>query len=520
MGTKIYSDKDSNTEIPYDTIVCNGKISDYFNKLIGPSSDEKYYIVIGIEDNQLMSTIDSITQYNAILAYSVLIKDLFTFSTLDINGGGKAVYLSDLYNKLSLFKLKMIIDVPNNDYNFDTIVIDNQDPKYKNLTVNLKVGGFILVNVLLTGDLNIMKLKIEDGTFIYNYDNNFIGYNDDKDNNSQEFKKCTMIVNKDIKLYNQLENEVIIYKLINFGIILLHGKQTTFGNKSSDITDDIIHNYGHIRIFKNNKCDVYGSISNSGKFFIYEEMKMSSRFSNDEEGDLIIETGGKIKFDILNKSYSYEYLLSNLSGIINVKENGAIELSSEPSNKNSNYGLKYIIRNNDIVKIDGSIINHSSESRKIYNDINSIVYLENDFDIKDNVEFDNNDVIISYVDKPINLTNKGRYLNIDSMEYYKYKAKKNPIILSDDLNNIKDCLFELNSSEVQPDTLNTITYLLTTQYNIQNNNEKESDLSEIIRLIKIGLLKDLPYPPVQPLPVRPPIYPPKPKYQPCCPCYK
>lgn len=98
------------------------------------------------------------------------------------------------------------------------------------------------------------------------------------------------------------------------------------------------------------------------------------------------------------------------------------------------------------------------------------------------------------------------------MKYYKYNAEQNPIILYNNPNNIIDCLFELNSSEIQQDILNTITYLLLNQYNIQNNKEKESDLNEILRLIKFGLLKVWPY---NSNTLNYPL-----KYQPSCTCYK
>ena len=83
----------------------------------------------------------------------------------------------------------------------------------------------------------------------------------------------------------------------------------------------------------------------------------------------------------------------------------------------------------------------------------------------------------------------------------------------DDQKNIKDCIFELNSSNINAADLNTITYLLNTQYNIKH--QSEGTIDEILRLIKFGLLKDwscTPNIPVQPVKLQ--IYLPKPKYQP------
>lgn len=85
---------------------------------------------------------------------------------------------------------------------------------------------------------------------------------------------------------------------------------------------------------------------------------------------------------------------------------------------------------------------------------NGLVYLENDSNLNKNIIFKNNSTIISYIDKydPV-FTNDNvkdeRYLNIKKMKYYKDDKE---IKLYENLENIKDCIFELNSLDIEVTT--------------------------------------------------------------------
>lgn len=548
--TKLYYPKDQTLtnfdELPYNTLVLDDDYKKYVSNIISTTVDGTY-VIICIRDNKNISgytphpSFDVSTNKTQII-YKLLNQDLHIFSTLSLNGGARAVYLSELYNYLE--NSLLTFNIPNDNLGIDTIVIDKEDSNYKKLTVTMNTGGFIVVNIRIQDTNKIMNLNIEGGTFVYNIDNNVIGYKNI--NKDEQLYKCKVIVNKDVQLYHDYNHDITIYELLNYGNIMLHcnnkNYKTYFGPKykNKNNISDVILNYGHIRFYKDNDCEIYGSISNSGKIFIYSHVIMHSRFSNDEEGKLIIETNGqetdeerkagKLYFDITYNGYDYSYLINNKAGIIDVKENGEIGLIGEPDNLK--YSLKYIIFNNGVVKFDGLISNKFSQ-KEIYNDVNSIIYLENDFKAKDNkIKFYNNGVIISHdEDESVieKLINKGRYLNITTMKYYRYKNDKvQEICLYDDLNqnnysNIQELLFELNSLDIKHDVLITITYLLNVKY--INNHYIEETNNEILRLIKIGLLKNWPYTPnipVQPVkpPIHPPIHPPKPKYQPCCPCCK
>lgn len=540
-------------ELPYNTLILDDDYKKYVSNIISTTVDGTY-IIICIRDNKNISGYipDSsfgVSTNKTQIIYKLLNQDLHIFSTLSLNGGARAVYLSELYNYLE--NSSSTFNIPNDNLGIDTIVIDKEDSKYKNLTITMNTGGFIVVNIRIQDTNKIMNLNIEDGTFVYNIDNNVIGYKNI--NKNEQLYKCKVIVNKDVQLYHDYNHDITIYELLNYGNIMLHcnnkNYKTYFGPKYDrpNNISDVIINYGYIRFYKDNDCEIYGSISNSGKIFIYSHVIMHSRFSNDEEGKLIIETNGqetdeerkagKLYFDITYNGYGYSFLINN-KAVIDVKENGEIGLIGEPDNLK--YSLKYIIFNNGVVKFDGLISNKFSQ-KEIYNDVNSIIYLENDFKAKDNkIKFYNNGVIISHdEDESVieKLINKGRYLNITTMKYYRYQNDKvQEICLYDDLNqnnysNIQELLFELNSLDIKHDVLITITYLLNVKY--INNQYIEETNNEILRLIKIGLLKDWPYtpnipvqpvkppihPPIHPS-IHPPIHPPKPKYQPCCPCCK
>ena len=481
------TDSGSYEDTKYNTIVCDRDFGTTIGKITGA---DNYYIIVGIRNNKTVVTdMTKIDYTNGILSYAIL-DNLHTFSTLSLNGGARAVYLSKLYDYLLLENDKKFT-IPDNDLGIDTIVIDKENKDYQNLKVTLNNGGFIVVNIRMTSDDKIMKLNIQGGTFVYNTNNNMIGYKSTDTNNDNNYN-CIMIVNKGVQLYNQTNNIIRIYELLNYGQVLLNGdvnkinsgkeKFATIFGKENNISN-VILNYGYIRFHKYNDCEIHGSISNSGKIFICNEVTMHSRFSNDEDGELHIETNGeetqrkagKLHFDITNDKYNYEYLINNRVGIIDVKENGVISLNGEKNTIKDK--LKYIIFNTGVVKFDGLLSNKCTQ-KEIYNDINSVIYLENDFNVDSgDIRFCNNGVIISYdKDENVNgkIDNKGRHLNIATMQYSKYQNQEK-ICLYNESNNdscssVQELLFELNSLDIKHDVLMTIIYLLSKKK--QDENQK------------------------------------------------
>lgn len=384
-------------ELSYNTLVLDDKYTKYVSKIISTITDETY-VIICIQNNKNISDYVPDSSFNSPnnktqILYRTIDQDLYTFSTLSLNGGAKSIYFSDLYNKINLLGLSKEINIPNADYNFNTIVFDS-DISYDDYTINLKDGGFILINIRLNIS-NLPKLNIIGGTIIFNYDNSLCAFKNGLGQSTFNLN-CTVIINDNIKIYHGNSPNLIIKDLINYGILLLH-MDSTLGSEPNYSNITYIKNLNQIRIY--NPCTINDSISNSGSIFIYSDVNIyDGRISNDEGGIINIETKGKLIFNYFLKK-NYNFMIENIGGIVNIKENGTIKLNSENSN------IKYFINNQHIVKIDG-LLSNEYNSKKIYNDINSVIYLENDFNIEGNIEFDNNDVIISYIDKPIILTNK------------------------------------------------------------------------------------------------------------------
>ena len=162
------------------------------------------------------------------------------------------------------------------------------------------------------------------------------------------------------------------------------------------------------------------------------------------------------------------------------------------------------------VKLDGKIINKTNKEYIIQN--NDVIYLENDFETEGDVKISNNDVVISFNKDPVFASNDvmdDRYLNISKL-YYSIHGQGSNLTTT---GQIKDLIFELNSSNIEPDVLNTIIYLLTKQF---EETYTKNTLDEILRLIKFGLLKDWSYTPN--IPVQPPH--PHPPSRSDCPCRK
>lgn len=323
--TKLYYPKDQTLtnfiESSYNILILDDDYTKYVSNIIS-TAVVGTYIIICIRDNKNISNYIpdpsfKVSTNKTQIIYKLLNQDLHIFSTLSLNGGARAVYLSELYNYLE--NSLTTFNIPNDNLGIDTIVIDKEDSKYKNLTITMNTGGFIVVNIRIQDTNKIMDLIIEDGTFVYNIDNNVIGYKNI--NKNEQLYKCKVIVNKDVQLYNDYNHDITIYELLNYGNIMLNcgnkKYKTYFGPKYDrpNNISNVIINYGHNRFQKYNDCEIYGSISNSGKVFIYSHVIMHSRFSNDEEGKLIIETNGqetdeerkagKLYFDITYNGYGY-----------------------------------------------------------------------------------------------------------------------------------------------------------------------------------------------------------------------
>ena len=253
---------------------------------------------------------------------------------------------------------------------------------------------------------------------------------------------------------------------------------------------DFLLNFGIIKFetYKTEDPDKFTTLKISGvdggSHYVY----------NDYTGEIYMEKDTKL---IIEKN---GYLIND--NIFEQKENTIIII-----------GENGYVENKQNMKLDGTIINNSSDPEILINNINGLLILENDFNISGNeTKIKNSDVVVSYNYDPkfIKTGNDERYLNIESMTYKKNNEEMQ--LLTNDQKNIKDCIFELNSSNINAADLNTITYLLITKYNIKH--QIEETINEILRLIKFGLLKDWPYN------LNAPNYSLKSKYQPSCTCYK
>lgn len=307
-----------------------------------------------------------------------------------------------------------------------------------------------------------------------------------------------------------------IYKLYNYGILLLH-TDTYIGKKSLDdkITNSTnITNYGQIRFFggKNlNKITIYQSITNSGELYFYCPTEIfCGRISNDENGLISIEPGITLTFNY-NVVYSprsgtfenghdlyWVFLIENSSQskIIMKKNSKLIFSTSTVSDTDSNPRQFHIINNYGIVKLDGSIVNNTGQKQDVCNLEHSIIYLQNDMNLE-NIIFINYGDVIDMDDKDnfrfypslmnydSETNTEGHILYTWTMEYKKGNGE--PQKLYGKLNLICSFLFELNSLVIEPDTFNTIIYLLTILYLTKSNDEfsTNNQISQLIPLIKI-----------------------------------
>ena len=509
MGTTdIYSDTTSSNPIQYNTIVCNDEITNYLSQLTGA---QNYFIVYAIKDNQIqINDITSKININgATTSYGNINLSLNVFNALDLRGGGRAIYASD--PNLSLNKDtngKYIIQIPSPDGIYDTVVIDekglagvngtedNSNTLRNNYKIILNNGGY-LVNKFQLVRMGI-RLILNGGTFVC--DTQGIYFKNERGDDLTDYSNVKYIVNNNVQIGISLDYK--LGEVYNYGQIIQDG--------NIEITGKLWNN-GIWRV-KNKTLTLHGEMTNIGIFKINSNIYTYSRLNNDEGGIIEMLSDGKIIFDNEDSTLNIQHLILNRGQFIDMKNNSTIEILKTPNS------LLWFIENYSTAKLDCII--KSSIPLISYNLKDSILYLENDFESDDNFKIKNNSVVISYkktdpifVEDDIDYE---RYLNIYNMKYYK---DDKPINLDESLQNINDCIFELNSVNIEPDVLNTVTFLLSSQYNIKHQTDGKID--EILRLIKFGLLKDLPYTPNIPIqPVKPPFYPPKPKYQSGCPCYK
>lgn len=391
-----------------------------------------------------------------------------TFSALSIRGGGLAKYYEG-----------GDITVPDTSSTYNTLIINKTDTNYKNKTITLDNGGYLIIDTALKNG-EIPKIKILGGTIIFNKDNNLFSFIiDDKNDLTLNFN-CVVIINENVKIYlDKKYNGLKIKKLFNYGILLLYS-DSSFGSESGTN----IYNYNQIRVYEH--CIITSSVTNSGKIYIYNEVNISNgRISNDENGLLNIETNGILTFKNSLLS-SFNFMIQNLGGLVNIKENGKIMV--EQTNKN----IEYFIINNHVLKVDGEIINKTGKENYILNDVNSIIYLENNAKISKNIKIINEDNVISFCsleNGQIIEQNNGKSLNIQALYYSKNNEKK--YFDSNEIDNLVDYIYELNSSDIEPDVLNTIIFLLL----IGVYHNAKDDISEILKLLKLyGFLKLSGYP--------------------------
>ena len=435
-------------------------------------------VPITMDDNK-KTTINSIFNFNC----GTNTADTSDF-TININDGGSIIFNNDI----SL--------TTHNIYYLD---VTNGNKKYsKKLNINYN-GGKIVLNTIFNLNPNLSE-PLTINANIYNLRNLMINYN---------INSKPIIINKYFYNYGNLNQSITKPQNIYFGFN--YDSQTDEYKKS---TQTNIYNFGNMRLFN---IKINGHFSNAGLLKINGQMDiLDNNLAMNITSKLIIMEGGKLKF-ILNNPFN-DNLIYHQGDYINIQEKSVIEVELNKSLPSQKFlETPRVIINLSTVKFDGIVkLNDpfKNEEAIIKNEI-GIIYLENDFKTEGNIKFLNNDVILSILKDPIFIQSEvedDRYLNISTLTYLK-NGKKIQLESPDE---IKDLIFELNSSDIEPDVLNTIIYLLTKQYEETYGSQTRDILDEILRLIKFGLLKDWPY--NSNIPVQHPH--PSPPSHPGCPCRK
>ena len=517
--TKIYSCKSSAyIEVEYTSIICDMSPENYKFELSDDDVLVYFYQSKEYSDQEVnkklkinnIKTSTPPTVYYSIIQIDSIknIEEKDIFNALAYRGGSRAIYSN---NKNLLCDSTRSITVPDPGGMFDTLVINgtfkNQGDGLSNyldnnININLNSRGYIIVNNSLNmiPSLNINEYNsyiVDNGNFIlfrktYNVDKELLN----------DYSKATIINNEnnEFSLNSDIENLTFGW-FYNFGLFL----------QVTELSVSRVYNFGVWRSSK--KLTLNSIFSNNGTFEINNDVFAYHRIANDENGIIKINQNGNLYFDIIdtNNSKAYDTLITNKGSLFDMKDKTSIKLI----NLNN---IDYLFKNYSVIKIDGEISSNVPITSINYK--NGLIYLENDSNLNKNIIFKNNSTIISYTDKydPVftddDVENE-RYLNIKKMMYYKDDKEIN---LYENLENVKDCIFELNSLDIEAATLNSITFLLDMQYNINHQTDKTID--EILRLIKFGLLKDWPYTPNIPTQIiKPPNYPSKPKYRPDYSCF-
>ena len=422
----------------------------------------------------------------------IILNGGFAFDTnktyeININDGGKIIF-SESGKSTNIFNLKF--DKTKDIKTFNDYTTSNPFLTNKNLA-RIKInylGGNIIFDQFL--DFNLT-----DEPRIYNIESQIII-------TENAYVYCPVYEN--VKLY--LSNDII-----NHGTLITMSPNLYFGQIYDE--NDGKTKYKNIMLLNYNRMFNL-NLNFNGNYTNYGNAKLGGicYFNNSSlntagiSGNTEILKNCKLTF-FADKNMST--IFSNTNKNLKIDENVKIKIIGD-SKYFKNTELLYN-NNNSISRLDCQIINETGETLYIYNK-SGIVYLDNDFEYNKNVKVKNEDVVISYVkeDPTYITTNKNdRYINIQNLEFY----KNGDFSKLDSKEKIQDCIFELNSANIESSDLITLTYLLNRQYDIKHS--KDDTIDEILKLIKFGLLKDWSYTPNIPTqPIQPP------PFHPSCPCKK
>ena len=412
---------------------------------------------------------------------------------ININDGGKIIF-SDSGKLTNIFNLKF--DKTQNITAFKNYTSSNPFLINKNLA-RIKInylGGNIIFDQFL-------DFSLTDEPSIYNI-------------------KSQIIITENAYVYCPIYENVKLYisnDIINHGVLITNCPNLYFGQTYDE--NDGKTKYKSIMLLNYNRMFNL-NLNFNGNYTNYGNAKLGGvcYFNNSS-----LNTAGVLGNTEILKNCELTFsadknmsdIFSNTNKNLKIDENAKIKIIGD-SKYFKNTNLLYN-NNNSVSRLDCQIINETGETLYIYNK-SGVVYLDNDFEYNKNIKVKNEDVVISYIkeDPEYITTNKNdRYINIQNLKFY-----KNGVFSDlDSEQNIQDCIFELNSANIESSDLTSLTYLLNRRYDIKHS--KNNTIDEILRLIKFGLLKDWPYTPNIPTqPVQSPFYPLKPKYQPCCPYYE
>lgn len=411
---------------------------------------------------------------------------------ININDGGKIIF-NDSGKSVNIFSLKF-----DNKHNITD---------FKDYTTSKPFS--------IDNDLTYVKVNYLSGTIIFDQ---FLDFNLNSINKPSIYNiKSQIIITENAYVYYPNYENVKLYfsnDIINHGVLITNSPNLYFGQIYDE--NDGKTKYKRIMLLNYNRMFIL-NLNFNGNYANYGNAKLGGicYFNNSS-----LNTAGVLGNTEILKNCELTFfadedmptILSNTNKNFKVDENVKIKITGN-SKYFKNTNLLYN-NNNSVSRLDCQIINETGETLYIYNK-SGIVYLDNDFKYNEKVKIKNEDVLISYIEKDpeyITTNKDDRYINIQNLKFYKNGVFSN----LDSRQNIQDCIFELNSANIESSDLLSLTYLLNRQYDIKHS--KDNVIDEILRLIKIGLLKNWPYTPNIPIqPVKPPCVPPPPSH-PDCPC--